>query len=156
LTIYAILQQEYLVKMLDDNFPDHIGWLLWQASDRWHRDFVTRMQSAGHAWFTEARSSLIGSIAPKGTRQGLLVERLAISKQAVQQLLDGLEAEGITERIADPDDKRGKIVRLTPMGKTAMRDAARIKSEIEAEYQLRIGADAFAHLSDLLRKLRDG
>jgi DNA-binding MarR family transcriptional regulator len=142
--------------VLDDKFPDHIGWLLWQASDRWHRDFVARMQAAGHAWFTEARSTLIGSIAPKGTKQALLVERLAISKQAVQQLIDGLEADGILERHADPDDKRGRIVALTATGKAAMRDANRIKMEIEAEYRSHIGAEAFAALSDLLRKLRDG
>lgn len=141
--------------MLDDKFPGHIGWLLWEASDRWHGDFVARMQAAGHGWFTEARSTLIGSIAPKGTKQALLVERLAISKQAVQQLIDGLEADGILERRADPDDKRGRIVALTAIGKAAMRDANRIKTEIETEYRSRIGNDAFAALGDLLRKLRD-
>lgn len=142
--------------MLDDKFPDHIGWLLWQASDRWHRDFVARMQAAGHGWFTEARSMLIGSIAPRGSKQALLVERLSISKQAVQQLIDGLEADGILERRADPGDRRSRIVQLTATGKAAMGDANRIKAEIEAEYRSRIGSDAFAELGSLLRKLRDG
>lgn len=144
-----------LVKMLDDKFPDHIGWLLWQANNRWHRDFVTRMQIAGHSWFTEARSTLIGNIAPKGVKQVRLVERLGISKQAVQQLLDGLEADGITERIADPDDKRGRVVRLTEKGKLAMRDANRIKGEIEDAYSHRIGKERFAVLTELLGALNE-
>lgn len=140
--------------MLDDKYPDHIGWLLWRASHDWNLEFVDRMQAAGHSWFTAARSTLMGHVAPKGTKQGLLVERVGTSKQAVQQLLDGLEADGILERIADPDDKRGRIVRLTDKGKAAMTDATGIKLEIESGYRARIGDDEFAQLSQLLGKLR--
>jgi DNA-binding MarR family transcriptional regulator len=140
--------------MLDDKYPDHIGWLLWRASQDWNAEFVERMQTAGHSWFTAARSTLMGHIALKGTKQGLLVDRIGISKQAVQQLIDGLEADGILERVADPDDKRGRIVRLTDAGRAAMKDANRIKLEIEAGYRARIGDDEFARLSELLGKLR--
>ena len=140
--------------MLDDNYPDHIGWLLWRASQDWSLEFVDRMQASGHTWFTAARSGLMGHIAPRGTKQVLLVERLAISKQAVQQLIDGLEEDGILERIADPDDRRGRIVRLTNKGRAAMKDANRIKIEIESGYRARMGDADFAHLSELLGKLR--
>ncbi|HSX75631.1 MAG TPA: MarR family transcriptional regulator, partial [Shinella sp.] len=84
------------------------------------------------------------------------VERLAISKQAVQQLIDGLEEDGILERIADPDDRRGRIVRLTNKGRAAMKDANRIKIEIESGYRARMGDADFARLSELLGKLRPG
>ena len=140
--------------MLDDNYPDHIGWLLWRASQDWSLEFLDRMQASGHTWFTAARSGLMGHIAPRGTKQVLLVERLAISKQAVQQLIDGLEEDGILERIADPDDRRGRIVRLTNKGRAAMKDANRIKIEIESGYRARMGDADFAHLSELLGKLR--
>jgi len=140
--------------MLDDKYPDHIGWLLWRASQDWNLEFVDRMQAAGHSWFTFARSALMGSIAPKGTKQGLLVDRLGISKQAIQQLIDGLEEDGILERVADPDDKRGRIVRLTDKGRAAMTEANRIKLEIEGGYRARIGDDEFAQLARLLGKLR--
>lgn len=140
--------------MLDDKFPDHIGWLLWQANHDWSLEFVDRMQAAGHRWFTSARSALMGNIARKGTKQGLLVDRLGISKQAVQQLIDGLVEDGILERVADPDDRRGRIVRLTDGGRAAMRDANHIKLEIEAGYRARIGDEEFARLSQLLGKLR--
>lgn len=140
--------------MLDDKYPDHIGWLLWRAAQDWNLEFIDQMQKAGHDWFTAARSGLMGSIAPKGTKQGLLVDRLGISKQAVQQLIDGLEEDGILERIADPDDKRGRIIRLTEKGRAAMKDANRIKLEIEAGYRACIGDAEFARLSELLGKLR--
>jgi DNA-binding MarR family transcriptional regulator len=140
--------------MLDDKHPDHIGWLLWRANQDWNQEFVDRMQAAGHGWFTAARSTLMGHVAPKGTKQGLLVDRIGISKQAVQQLIDGLEEDGILERLPDPEDKRGRIVRQTEAGRAAMKDADRIKLEIESGYRARIGDDEFARLSELLGKLR--
>lgn len=140
--------------MLDDKYPDHIGWLLWRATQDWNLEFIERMQAAGHSWFTASRSTLMGNIAPGGTKQALLVDRLAISKQAVQQLIDGLADDGILERAADPDDKRGRIVRLTDKGGAAMKDANRIKLDIEAGYRACIGDDEFARLSELLGKLR--
>lgn len=141
--------------MLDDNYPDHIGWLLWRASQDWNVEFVERMQAVGHGWFTAARSGLMGQIAPRGTKQGLLVERLGISKQAVQQLVDGLEADGILERVGDPTDGRGRVVRLSEAGWTAMKDANRIKIEIESGYRARLGDDDFVRLGELLGKLRE-
>jgi DNA-binding MarR family transcriptional regulator len=140
--------------MLDHKFPDHIGWLLWRASQDWTLDFVARMQGAGHLWFTTARSALVGQIAPRGTKQALLVDRLGTTKQAVQQLIDGLEAEGIVERIADPDDRRGRIVRLSETGRAAMLDADRIKLAIEAEYRSAMAEGELEQLADLLGKLR--
>lgn len=140
--------------MIDDIDPDHIGWLLFQANQDWTLEFVDRMQAAGHGWFTGARSTLMGHIAPRGTKQGLLVDRIGISKQAVQQLIDGLQAEGVVERVADPEDRRGRIVRLTEAGGAAMQDANRIKRELEATYRLAMGEADFARLTELLGKLR--
>jgi DNA-binding MarR family transcriptional regulator len=145
-----------MVKHLDENdksLPDHIGWRLWQASRAWQQDFVGAMRAAGHAWFSETRAALMGHIPRNGIRQSALIERVATTKQAVQQILDGLEAEGIVERVADPADGRGKYVRYTDRGLDALRDGDRIKREIEERYELRIGADRFAALMDALRAL---
>ena len=82
-----------------------------------------------------------------------MIERVATTKQAVQQILDGLEAEGIVERVADPADGRGKFVRYTPQGLQALRDGDRIKREIEKRYERKIGAARLAALMDALRAL---
>ena len=95
----------------------------------------------------------MGHIPRAGIRQSALIERVATTKQAVQQILDGLEAEGIVERIADPADGRGKYVRYTGDGLQALRDGDRVKREIEQRYERKIGADRFAALMDALRAL---
>lgn len=148
-----------MVKRLDEKsvaLPDHVGWRLWQANRAWHTEFAATMRAAGHGWFSDARAGLLGHIARDGTRQAVLIERMAISKQAVQQLLDGLEAEGVVERLPDPRDGRGKLVRYTLKGLSALRDGDRIKQEIEKRWIERIGHERFSSLVDALRALDAG
>ena len=145
-----------MVKKLDEKFdalPDHVGWRLWQANRAWQGEFAAAMRAAGHSWFSDARAGLLGHIARNGTRQVALIERMAISKQAVQQLLDGLEAEGVVERLPDPRDGRGKLVRYTPKGLAALRDGDRTKREIEQRWIECIGQARFSALMDALRAL---
>lgn len=147
-----------MVKYLDEKtatLPDHIGWRLWQANRAWLRAFVGAMREADHDWFTEARAGLIGHIPRRGIKQAALIDRVGTTKQAVQQVLDGLEGEGIVERVADPDDGRGRIVRFTEKGLRALHDGDRIKGEIEKRYVERLGPDRFAMLMETLRSLSD-
>jgi DNA-binding MarR family transcriptional regulator len=146
-----------MVKMTDeDSLPDHIGWRLWQADRAWLKAFAEAMRASGHGWFTESRAGLMGLIPRSGIRRAALIERTGTTKQAVQQLLDGLEAEGIVERVADPLDGRGNLVRYTAKGLQALRDGDRIKRDIEEQYRKRIGAERFDALMDALRALDQG
>ncbi|WP_378944056.1 MarR family winged helix-turn-helix transcriptional regulator [Mesorhizobium sp. ANAO-SY3R2] len=146
-----------MVKQLDEDvistLADHVGWRLWQASRAWQAEFAAAMRAAGHDWFSEARAGLLGHIPRGGIRQASLIERAGVSKQAVQQLLDGLEAEGVIERAPDPHDKRGKLVRYTARGLAALSDGDRIKLDIERRYRERLGDGGFDALMTALRAL---
>ncbi|MFZ2100556.1 MAG: MarR family transcriptional regulator [Oricola sp.] len=149
-----------MVKKLDENSPangpDHIGVRLWTAWEAWKADFVSAMNEAGHSWFTPSRATLLGFVPRKGARQSDLIVRMGVSKQAVQQLIDGLEEEGVLERMPDPADKRGRIVRHTASGRAALDDADRIKGEIEARYRERMGEERFRLLFEMLGEVRRG
>ncbi|MAZ18198.1 MAG: MarR family transcriptional regulator [Ahrensia sp.] len=147
-----------MVKQLDENNagPDHVGIRLWGAYEAWKAEFVSAMVEAGHAWFTPSRATLLGFVPRTGLRQSDLIARMGISKQAVQQLVDGLEGEGVLERIADPDDKRGRILRHTEKGRAALDDADRIKAEIETRYRARLGEERFRLLVEALGEVRRG
>lgn len=146
-----------MVKHLDENgarpLPDHVGWRLWQASRAWQAEFAEAMRAAGHGWFSESRAGLLGHIPRRGIRQAALIERAGISKQAVQQLLDGLEAEGVIERVPDPEDRRGKLILYTPKGLAALDDGDRIKLDIEKRYRQHLGEGGFESLMAALRRL---
>ena len=133
--------------------PDHIGWTLWQATLAWRREFLAGMVSAGHAWFAQARGNILVHVGPNGIRQADLVEKAGLTKQAVQQFVDELESDGIVHRTRDEKDARARWVRLTPAGEAAMRDADRIKLQIETEWRQKLGSDAFDQLDALLRQV---
>lgn len=80
---------------------------------------------------------------------------MGISKQAVQQLVDGLEAEGILQRLNDPEDRRGKVVVFTEKGLAALSDGEHIKRAIERGYHERLGEARFSALMEALRALDD-
>jgi DNA-binding MarR family transcriptional regulator len=133
--------------------PDHIGWTLWRASQVWRSEFTQAMVAEGHAWFGQARGNLMVHIGPKGLRQGDLVDRSRLTKQAVQQFIDELVTDGILMRAPDPTDARARWVRLTARGEAAMRDADRIKAEIEARWRGKLGSESFDRLDALLRQV---
>lgn len=133
--------------------PDHIGWTLWRAAQVWRVEFTAAMVDAGHAWFGQARGNLMVHIGPKGLRQGDLADRARLTKQAVQQFVDDLVADGILMRTRDDTDARARWVRLTPAGEAAMRDADRIKAEIEARWREALGSAVFDQLDAALRQL---
>jgi DNA-binding MarR family transcriptional regulator len=133
--------------------PDHIGWTLWQATLVWRRDFVSAMAAAGHHWFAQARGNLLVHIGPDGIRQGDLAEKAGLTKQAVQQFVDELVRDGIVMRVPDAADARARRVCLTPAGEAAMRDADRVKVEIETRWRARLGDEGFSRLDSALRQL---
>lgn len=147
-----------MVKMLDEkdgDWPDHLGWRLWQANRRWQEEFVAQMQRAGHGWFTQARAGLLAHIGRDGVRQSVLVERCGTTKQAVQQLIDGLEKEGVLQRFPDRRDARSRIVAHTQKGMQAMRDGNRIKEAIDERRRLELGTEAFGDLMRALGRIAD-
>lgn len=143
-----------MVKLPDENYPkliDHLGWRLWRAARRWKAEFDARMAAEGFAWFTEARSALLGHVGPSGVRQNDLVRRMGLTKQAVQQIVDELAAEGIVARRPDPADARGRIVVLTAAGVAAAHAANEVKRAIDAEQRERLGPERFEALIEALR-----
>jgi DNA-binding MarR family transcriptional regulator len=70
-----------------------------------------------------------------------LAGRLAISKQAVNRVLDEMEARDLVERSTDPSDGRRRLVRLTPQGRAASDIALGVSADLEAELARAVGAD---------------
>jgi DNA-binding MarR family transcriptional regulator len=81
-----------------------------------------------------------------GTRATEIARRMDISKQAVGELLDEIEAFGVIERVPDPTDGRARIVRFTERGRAGLLVGLGVLAGIEAELAARIGADTVARL----------
>lgn len=90
-----------------------------------------------------------------GIRLSALATKVGISKQAVGQLVDDMEAAALVERVADAEDGRAKLIRYTPRGKKALMTGIATLREVEAELADKIGAARFAALHDALLALHD-
>jgi DNA-binding MarR family transcriptional regulator len=147
-----------MVKSLDEDMPpllDHVGWRLWRASRQWKDAFDAGMRERGYPWFGDARSNVIGFLERDGLAQSELVKRMGLSKQAVQQLVDDLVAEGVVARKPNPADKRGNIVIFTRAGLSLLGEANEVKLAIESTYEAKLGAKGFRDLMAALRRLDD-
>src|SRR4030081_2958902 len=82
-----------------------------------------------------------------------LFRGLMLSSAGMTSRLDRLEARGLVARSADPSDRRGILVRLTPEG--LKRVDAVVTANTEEEKQLLAGltGDDVGSLASLLRKL---
>jgi DNA-binding MarR family transcriptional regulator len=146
-----------MVKKLDEiPWPetlDHVGWLLWQATQRWKSELDAGLIASGYPWAAEARANIIMHVGRSGVRQSDLVRRMGLSKQAVQQLLDGLVEDGIVERKSEAADRRSKLIVFTGRGRKMLADSNRVKQEIEARYRAVLGEARFADLLAMLDEL---
>jgi hypothetical protein len=101
-----------------------------QMQDELH----ARIGELGYEEIRPAHGCVFGNMRPHGVRLTDIAESARITKQSVGEIVTNLEELGYVERIPDPEDKRAKLVRLTPLGQRAQ-DAARATfAEIEAEW----------------------
>jgi DNA-binding MarR family transcriptional regulator len=89
---------------------------------------------------------------PEGLRMSALSRYLMVSGGNVTGLTDQLESEGLVERLADPEDRRSWMLRLTPAGRQAFQAMA---AEHEAWLrELLAGFGPAPQLYELLGQLR--
>ena len=145
-----------MVKKLDDvKSIDHIGLSLWRAAQNWRDRMRREMAARGFPWHLEARGDVLAHVGPGGVSQTVLTERMGLSKQAVQQLLDQLAKDGVVARVTDPTDKRLRRVELTGLGLFDLVERNAIKREIEDEYKAILGPELFGQMERALRILND-
>lgn len=82
-----------------------------------------------------------------------LADRAVMTKQSMGYLVDYLEEKGYVERVPDPNDGRGKIVRLTGRGRGVMSTARTIVRDLEAEWAGIIGPKKLDDLRAILKEL---
>jgi DNA-binding MarR family transcriptional regulator len=136
-----------MVKRLDDikaDLIDHVGWRIWRLARAWKAEFDAAMAARGHHWFAEARSNVLSHLDRDSTAQSVLQARMGVTKQAVQQFVDELVADGILQRRTNPDDRRGKILSFTRKGQRVLADANIVKVEIQSRYRTKLGVPRFA------------
>jgi len=125
--------------------------LLIEAARRVEAQVVSRARTRTGRDLRPAHAALLAHVDHEGTRLTELARRSKVSKQAIGQLVDELEAMGILERVDDPTDRRAKKVRFGRRGRRSQMGGEAVMREIEGEIE---GAVGSGRLRDLERALR--
>jgi DNA-binding MarR family transcriptional regulator len=86
-----------------------------------------------------AHTAVFPHLNAEGVRGADLAKKLGVTKQAVSQLVTELEEWGVVEQVADPQDGRAKLVRLTKKGEQSLLHGLAVLSELETELTDKIG-----------------
>ena len=133
--------------------PPLIGALIRVPAHAIHRRIIKELNAAGFDELRIPHMAVLQFPGPDGVRPGTLAERAGISKQAMNQLLQSLEAAGYIERSAARDDGRTRVVRFTKRGRAAYSKISDILHDVEREWATELGARQFADLKTLLTRV---
>jgi DNA-binding MarR family transcriptional regulator len=113
------------------------------------RDVRNAVEKAtGVSW---GRSRALRRLVAGPLRMSELAARLGWDKPYTTTVVDDLEERGLLTRTVAPDDRRAKVVELTPEGHAAAVAAIRILAE-PAPGLARLTAEELAVVADLLEK----
>ena len=110
----------------------NVGRLLNNAVRRFEARVLELMSASGHVETRIAHVNLTRNLDVEGTRLTELARRASMSKQAMGELVDQCAELGLVDRLADPDDRRARIIKFTPDGLTwldAFRDAVDVAEQ---------------------------
>jgi DNA-binding MarR family transcriptional regulator len=69
---------------------------------------------------------ILGRAGGPGLSMGAISQEQVLTTGGVTRLVDRMEAAGLVARTEDPDDRRGRLVRLTPLGEETVVRAAQV------------------------------
>ncbi len=109
---------------MKDTSPENSGihlWLaLWKAYDALRAHAEANLQELG---FCLSDFGILEVLLHKGPQPVIrLSRRLRLTGGSMSVAVDRLERRGLVKRKSDPDDRRGRIVHLTPAGRKLITD----------------------------------
>jgi DNA-binding MarR family transcriptional regulator len=100
-----------------------------------------------------AHSAVFANIDEDGTRLSELAHRANMTPQAMGELVDDLERIGYLRRRPHPDDRRAKLIVLTPKGRRCIDAAYATIAHIERSLEAKLGPRRLRELQRALEQI---
>lgn len=130
-----------------------MGTLLLHAYRRFETELFAGLHQAGHTTIRPKHGRVLANIDRAGTRATELALRGHMTKPAMGELIDELEALGYVVRAADLADRRAKRVVPTAVGLQVAGLAGRTIEKIEERWAAELGRQHFRALRSALSVL---
>ncbi|MFE3998442.1 MarR family winged helix-turn-helix transcriptional regulator [Nocardioides sp. YIM B13467] len=121
-----------------------------------HLDLARRDAFSGsgiESWEFDVLAALRRAGDPYELSPGRLLRETLVTSGTMTNRVDRLASRGLVERLPDPADRRGVLVRLTPDGKATVDSAFEALLAAEREFLDGLSDDQQNQLTDLLRRL---
>ncbi len=133
--------------------PD-VGRLLLESHRALSGELVALLAERGYPGMRAGHGAVFLHIDRRsGTRLTELARRARMTKQGMMLVVDDLEGRGYVRRVADPDDARAKVVRLTARGRRAAAETRRAVQAVESRTRRLLGDRSYETLRDALEDL---
>lgn len=111
-----------------------------------------RRALAGDEWqgLRTSHFRVIEAVPAGGISITELGQRVRMTKQGCGQFVARLTESGHLRTVADPSDRRSRIVRRTPKGTRLIRRVQSRIGDVEASWAQRVGAERYATFRDVL------
>ena len=134
---------------------DTLGRLLAAAERAITERTLALLDPAERGVISLSQLQLMQHICLSSMRLTQLAERMGMSKQAVAQLVDGLEAKKLVQRTPDADDGRAKIIGYTDRGFDLIAGLLDAAMAAEAEVATALGPDELKAFKAALARIGD-
>jgi DNA-binding MarR family transcriptional regulator len=126
-----------IVRGVDDHLP--LARLL-SAATRLIIELLHReLADAGHPGMRPAYGYALVAVGTGGTTTSRLAEDLGMTKQGAAKLVATLLELGYLERRAHAEDRRARLLTVTPRGRDLLRRSEEIQARLEGEWAELIG-----------------
>jgi DNA-binding MarR family transcriptional regulator len=135
--------------------PPNLGLLLREPYRIASEELHERIAERGHPEVRAPHGRVLEFLDDAGTPVSELARRAQITKQSMAELVAHLERHGYVERVADPGDRRAKLVRATDRGREVYAIAREYVAETERDWTARLGRAKMRELRRLLEELNE-
>jgi DNA-binding MarR family transcriptional regulator len=135
--------------------PPLIGALLRMPVDRVRQGMLRALHAHGFTDLNGAHFQVMRWPGPQGKRPIDLAQEAGLTRQAMNYLLGQLETLGYLERHVDPEDVRSRRVYLTQRGTSTIRVIREAVTELDKDWETKLGTNDWNTLKRLLVKLNE-
>lgn len=145
------------MKSVKRDSPDHVLALLGEVLDAFRRDLAEALAEApsGVRGLRSSQLRLLSLTPSDGLRVTDLAQRVGMTKQALGEFANALEAQGLLETVRDDRDRRARILRPTASGLEVVAIGTRAIRAVEERWRTRLGDRRWSQLRSLLTELAE-
>jgi MarR family transcriptional regulator, transcriptional regulator for hemolysin len=109
---------------------DNLGWLLAQASHVLQTELTAAFEARGHT----PRGYCVLTAARGGRyTQKELADAVGLDKTTMVVTVDALEREGLARRVPSPEDRRARVIEVTPEGEKVVAEGDELMAAIQEQ-----------------------